>query len=256
MTEKKDNLIELKKISKTFDKKNYILKDLDIAIERGKSTVIIGPSGCGKTVTLKIMMSLMKPTAGEVYFGGQRIDTMTENELIEIRKRCGFLFQSGALFDSQTVAYNVAFPLLQHTRKKEKEIFSIVKEKLEMVGLAEMIDRYPSQLSGGQQKRIALARAIALEPEVIFYDEPTTGLDPLRSDDISRLIAKMQKHLNITTVVVTHDMKSARTIADRVIMFDAGKIVADGNCEFICNSSDPVVKRFVEGNSEDYFECC
>ena len=244
-------IIELKGIAKTFDGSNYILKDLSFAVERGKSTVIIGPSGCGKTVTLKIMMSLMKPDAGEVYFGGQRIDIMSENELIAIRKRCGFLFQSGALFDSQTVAYNVAFPLLQHTRKKEKEIFQLVREKLDMVGLADMIDRYPSQLSGGQQKRIALARAISLEPEVIFYDEPTTGLDPLRSDDISRLIAKMQKQLNITSVVVTHDMKSAQTIADRVIMLDAGKIIADGDCDEICNSNNPIVSCFVRGDSQE-----
>lgn len=246
-----NNIIELKKVSKTFDGSNYILNGLDLTIERGKSTVIIGPSGCGKTVTLKIMMSLMRPNSGEVFFGGQRIDTMTENELTGIRKRCGFLFQSGALFDSQSVAYNVAFPLLQHTRKKEKDIFQIVQEKLELVGLAEMVDRYPSELSGGQQKRVALARAISLEPEVIFYDEPTTGLDPIRSDDISRLIAKMQQQLKITSVVVTHDMKSAKTIADRVIMFDNGAIVADGDCHEICQSTNPIVRRFVDGDSEE-----
>ncbi|MBN2064348.1 MAG: ABC transporter ATP-binding protein [Sedimentisphaerales bacterium] len=250
MTEKIDNpIIELRSVSKTFDHRNYILKDFSLAFERGKSTVIIGPSGCGKTVTLKIIMSLMKPDEGEVHFSGQRIDQMSESQLIEIRKRCGFLFQSGALFDSQTVAYNVAFPLFQHTKKKDKEIFEIVREKLELVGLSDMFDRYPSQLSGGQQKRIALARAIALEPEVIFYDEPTTGLDPLRTDDISRLIARMQEQLKITSIVVTHDMKSAATIADRVVMMDKGKVVADGSCDEICHSSNPVVRRFVTGDS-------
>lgn len=243
-------IIELRHIYKSFDGDNYVLKDYNIGIERGKTTVIIGPSGCGKTVTLKIMMSLMKPDKGEVLFNSSRIDNAKEKELIEVRKRCGFLFQSGALFDSQTVAYNVAFPLFQHTRKKDSEIFKIVKEKLDMVGLADMIDRYPSQLSGGQQKRIALARAISLEPELIFYDEPTTGLDPIRTDDISRLIAKMQKHLNITSIVVTHDMKSASIVADRVVMMEQGRIVADGDCDFITNSTNPVVQRFVRGDSE------
>ena len=248
-------IFQLKGISKTFDGHNYIMQDFDLEIERGQTTVIIGPSGCGKTVTLKIMATLMSPNAGEVYFNGIRTDNLSERKLIDIRKRTGFLFQSGALFDSQSVAYNVAFPLYMHTKKSEKEIMKIVKEKLELVGLADTMDRFPSQLSGGQQKRIALARAISLEPEVVFYDEPTTGLDPLRSDAISKLIARMQKHLNITSIVVTHDMKSAYTIADRIIMLDRGNIIADGDSSLIKESHNPVVQSFVQGdigNAHDY----
>ena len=256
MAKKIDNpIFELKGISKSFDGRNYILNDFNLEIERGKSTVIIGPSGCGKTVTLKLMTTLMRPNSGEVLFNGERIDHLSDSKLIEIRKRTGFLFQSGALFDSQSVAYNVAFPLYMHTKKSEKEIMKVVREKLELVGLADTIDRYPSQLSGGQQKRIALARAISLEPEVVFYDEPTTGLDPLRTDAISKLIAKMQKHLKITSIVVTHDMKSAYTIADRIIMLDNGTIIADGDSGLIKESHNPVVKSFVQGdigNADDY----
>ncbi len=256
MARKIDNpIFELKGISKSFDRRNYILKDFNLDIERGKSTVIIGPSGCGKTVTLKIMTTLMRPNSGEVLFNGERIDNLSESKLIDIRKRTGFLFQSGALFDSQSVAYNVAFPLYMHTNKSETEIMKIVKEKLELVGLADTMDRYPSQLSGGQQKRIALARAISLEPEVVFYDEPTTGLDPLRTDAISKLIARMQEHLNITSIVVTHDMKSAYTIADRIIMLDKGDIIADGDSSLIKESHNPVVQSFVTGdigNADDY----
>ena len=257
MVKKKINnpIFQLKGVTKSFDGRNYILKDFDLEIERGKTTVIIGPSGCGKTVTLKIMTTLMSPDAGEVFFNDQRIDNLTERKLIDIRKRTGFLFQSGALFDSQSVAYNVAFPLYMHTKKSDKEIMDIVREKLELVGLADTFDRYPSQLSGGQQKRIALARAISLEPEVVFYDEPTTGLDPLRSDAISKLIARMQQHLKITSIVVTHDMKSAYTIADRIIMLDKGLIIADGDSSLIKESHNPVVQSFVQGDigtGDDY----
>jgi len=169
---------------------------------------------------------------------------------MKVRRRCGFLFQAGALFDSQTVAQNIAFPLWQHTNLPQEKVDRLVREKLELVGMAHFGDRYPSQLSGGQQKRIALARAIALSPEVILYDEPTTGLDPIRADTINELILKLQRELRITSIVVTHDMNSAYKIADRIVMLDKGRILIDGTAEEIRASSNTRVQHFIQGRSE------
>lgn len=226
------------------------LDNLNFKISAGKTTVVIGPSGCGKTVLLKILIMLLPPTRGEVYFDGQKIDNLSENKLIEVRRRCGFLFQAGALFDSQTVAENVAFTLVQHTDYSDVTIQRLVREKLELVGMKGMEERMPSQLSGGQQKRVALARAIALSPEVILYDEPTTGLDPIRADSINELIIKLQHELNITSVVVTHDMHSAYKIADRIVMLIKGRLIADGTPAEIRASTDPRVQQFIQGHSE------
>lgn len=242
-------LYVLEGICKSFGREK-ILEDFDFRIEKGRTTVVIGPSGCGKTVMLKHLNVLLRPDRGAVYFDGVRIDNLPERELIPVRRRCGFLFQAGALFDSQTVEQNVAFPLVQHTRYAPAKIRRIVQEKLEMVGLGGYEDRLPSQLSGGQQKRVALARAIALSPEVILYDEPTTGLDPIRSDIINDLIIKLQHELQITSVVVTHDMKSAYKIADRIVMLNKGKIIADGTPEEIRSSTDDQVCRFIEGRGQ------
>ncbi len=241
----KQPLFSLQNITKKFGDV-VVLDNLTLDIERGKATVIIGPSGCGKTVLLKHLIVLLRPDRGQVYFSGERIDNLPERELITIRQRCGFLFQAGALFDSQTVAENIAFPLWQHTRKPQAEINRIIREKLEMVGLAGMETRYPAELSGGQQKRIALARAIALSPEVIMYDEPTTGLDPIRADTINDLIIKLQKELKITSIVVTHDMYSAYKIADHIIMLGHGKIIAQGTPQEIRNSDNPNVLKFIK----------
>jgi len=242
-------LFEMENVIKRFGR-HKVLDTINLRIETGKTTVIIGPSGCGKTVLLKHLILLIRPDKGQIIFDGARIDELGEAQLIPVRRRCGFLFQAGALFDSQTVAQNVAFPLSLHTRLPEHSIAELVEEKLALVGLAHLGDRLPAELSGGQQKRVALARAIALAPDVILYDEPTTGLDPIRADTINELILKLQRELKITSVVVTHDMNSAYKIADRIVMLDRGKIVADGAPDQIRNSPAPAVQRFIQGRSE------
>lgn len=241
-------VFEMRGVTKYFQQ-NPVLDDIHLNIERGKTTTIIGPSGCGKTVLLKHLIVLMRPSRGEIWFDGDRIDTLKESRLIDYRRRWGFLFQAGALFDSQSVLENVAFPIRQHAQLSESQIIKRVREKLDMVGLAHIQDRLPSELSGGQQKRVALARAIALSPEVIFYDEPTTGLDPIRAQTIDELIIKLQRELQITSIVVTHDMSSVYQIADRVVMLDNGSIIADGNIDDIRNSYDEKVKRFVHSHN-------
>lgn len=246
------HIIRLENITKKFDS-NVVLDDISLHIEKGKTTVIIGPSGCGKTVLLKHMNALLRPTSGLVYFHNRRIDNLNETELNEIRTHFGYLFQEGALFDSLSVAENIMFPMQQHAGiKNTKTIDEMVKTKLAMVGLDGFQNFYPANLSGGQRKRVALARAIALNPEIILYDEPTTGLDPIRSDMINEIIIKFQRELNVTTIVVTHDMKSAYKVAHRIIMLHHGKIIADGNAGHIKNHPHPVVQQFIQGQvSED-----
>ena len=245
-------IVLLKNITKNFGH-NVILDNVSLAVERGKTTVIIGPSGCGKTVLIKHMIVLLRPTAGQVYFKGKRVDNLDEDRLYKIRTHFGYLFQSGALFDSYTVAENVMFPILQHVKViNRSQVEETVKAKLAMVGMDGFQNFYPANLSGGQQKRVALARAIALNPELILYDEPTTGLDPIRSDIINELVLKLQRELGETTVVVTHDMNSAYKIADRIVMLHHGRIIADGDADHIRNHPHPVVQQFVRGQvSED-----
>lgn len=248
-----DGVIVLKDLTKKFDV-NVVLDNISLSIEKGKTTVVIGPSGCGKTVLIKHLILLLRPSSGEVYFKGQRIDNLNENELNKARTRYGFLFQGGALFDSLTVADNITFPIRQHFKVKRWSKFDeFVKNKLSMVGLEGFQHFYPANLSGGQRKRVALARAIALNPEVILYDEPTTGLDPIRADVINELILKLQRELGVTSVVVTHDMTSAYKIADRIIMLHNGKIIADGNDKYIRNHPHPIVQQFIHGqvNEDD-----
>lgn len=228
-----------------------VLDGIDLDLSEGQCTVIIGESGSGKSVILKHIVRLLTPDAGEVWFGEERIDTVPERELVHIRRRFGFLFQLSALFDSMTVGDNVAFPLREHTRKNRAEIANIVREKLGLVGLDGIQSKWPADLSGGQKKRVALARAIALDPEMILYDEPTTGLDPPRSDEINELIRKLQRTLKVTSVVVTHDMQSARKIGDRIVMLYRGKFIFDGTPEEITRAVDPRVRCFVEGRCAD-----
>ncbi|HUT31020.1 MAG TPA: ABC transporter ATP-binding protein [Sedimentisphaerales bacterium] len=242
-----DGVIVLKNVTKKFGR-NVVLDNISLTIKEGKTTVVIGPSGCGKTVLIKHLIVLLRPSSGEVYFKGRRIDDLSENELNRIRINYGFLFQGGALFDSLSVAENIMFPIEQHcTIEQRREIEQIVKAKLAMVGLDGYQNYYPANLSGGQRKRVALARAIALNPKVILYDEPTTGLDPIRSDIINELILKLQRELRETTVVVTHDMNSAYKIADRIIMLHHGRIIADGDADHIRNHPHPVVQQFIRG---------
>jgi phospholipid/cholesterol/gamma-HCH transport system ATP-binding protein len=246
-----EGIIVLKNITKKFGN-NVVLDNVSLAIEKGKTTVVIGPSGCGKTVLIKHLILLLRPTSGEVYFKGRRIDNLRERDLNEIRTHYGFLFQGGALFDSLSVFENIIFPLRQHYDITDwKQVEDLVKAKLAMVGLDGYQNYYPASLSGGQRKRVALARAIALNPEVILYDEPTTGLDPIRADVINELILKLERELSITSVVVTHDMTSAYKVADRIIMLHKGKILADGDADYIRNHPHPTVQHFINGQVEE-----
>ncbi len=243
-------LIDLRHLSSRFGWL-VVLNDVSLSIETGKCIVIIGASGTGKSVLLKHIVGLLKPDAGEVWFKGQRIDTLTERKLMEVRQHFGFLFQMGALFDSLNVIDNVSFPLTEHTKKPKEEILQIAQQKLALVGLPDVATKMPAELSGGQKKRVALARAIALDPEVILYDEPTTGLDPIRADVINELILKLQKELKVTSIVVTHDMQSAFKVADRIVMLHEGHIVFDGTAAEIQRTTDPIVKHFVHGEASE-----
>jgi phospholipid/cholesterol/gamma-HCH transport system ATP-binding protein len=243
-------LIQLKHLRKRFGPL-VVLDDVSLDVPAGQSLVILGASGSGKSVMLKHMVGLLTPDSGEVYFDGLRIDRLPQRKLMEVRTRFGFLFQQGALFDSMTVAENVAFPLVEHSRKSKEEIAQLVQEKLNMIGLPDVGPKMPAELSGGQRKRVALARAIALSPQVIVYDEPTTGLDPIRSDVISELILKLQRELQITSIVVTHDMSNAFKVADRIVMLHEGKIIEDGPPDTYRNATNPIVKRFVAGEADE-----
>ena len=244
---KDDGIIVVKHLRKEYDG-NVVLDNISLAVEEGKTTAIIGPSGCGKTVLMKHLIVLERPTSGEVYFKGRRIDALAEKELVDVRTQYGFCFQMGALFDSLNVYENIIFPIRQHwTITDWKSIDDLVKSKLAMVGMDGYQRHFPASLSGGQKKRVALARAIALNPHVILYDEPTTGLDPIRADVINELVLKLQKELNVTSVVVTHDMKSAYKIGDRIIMLHNGRIIADGNAEYIRNHPHSAVQQFIHG---------
>ena len=241
-------LIQLNHVSKAFGRL-VVLDDLSLSIPKGQSLVVIGASGTGKSVLIKHVVGLLKPDDGEVWFDGARVDLMPERQLMELRQRFGFLFQMGALFDSLTVGENIGFPIQEHTHKPAAEIRDIVAHRLGMVGLPGIERKMPAELSGGQRKRVALARAIALEPEVILYDEPTTGLDPVRSDVINQLIVKLNNKLNATSITVTHDMASAFKIANRIVMLHQGKIVFDGTPAEIQSSTDPIVRQFVTGEA-------
>lgn len=243
-------LIELRKVHKRFARL-IVLDGVDLSIAAGESIVIIGASGSGKSVLLKHIVGLLKPDSGEVWFDGLRIDIQPERQLMRIRERFGFLFQMGALFDSISVEDNIAFPLIEHTAKSQDQIRAVVQQKLAMVGLPQAGRKMAAELSGGQRKRVALARAIALEPDVILYDEPTTGLDPVRSDVINELILKLKRELKITSIVVTHDMNSAFKVGDRIVMLNEGKIWFDGSPQQVQQSQDPIVRRFVVGEASD-----
>lgn len=227
-----------------------VLNGLDLDFRPGETTVVLGPSGTGKSVMLKHIVGLLQPDAGEVWFHDQRVDQMAERDMVPLRKRIGFLFQMGAMFDSMTVGQNVEFPLVEHTTLSKKERADKVDRLLKMVGLGKTQDKMPADMSGGQRKRAALARAIALEPEVMLYDEPTTGLDPIRSDVINELILALTKQLGMTSIVVTHDMNSANKIADRMVLLYDGQVAADSDpCNFR-NSKSELVQRFIRGQAD------
>ncbi len=225
---------------------------MDFTIKEGSVCVVMGPSGTGKSTVIKHIVGLLKPTSGEVIVEGIHVESADESTLLEIRKKVGFAFQFGALFDSMSVYENIAFPLNEHTKLSQDEIKKRVKEALVMVGLNpdEVMKLYPHELSGGMQKRAAIARTIILEPDIILYDEPTSGLDPIASDLISRLIVKLQRKLGTTSVVISHDIKESFKIADQMIMLYDGKVLADADPEFFKKTDNPIIRQFIDGISE------
>ena len=235
-----------------------VLRDISLTVPRGQTLAIIGESGCGKTVLLKTIIGLLRPTAGAVHFDGRNLAELSERELTGQRIRFGFLFQQAALFDSMTIAQNVGFPLRQHTQKSAEEIRRVVAARLAEVGLPEnILSKKPAELSGGMRKRVGLARALAMEPEVILYDEPTTGLDPIMSDVINELILGTRQHHPVTSIVVTHDMRTAQKVADRVVMLyplsrlrtGEPQILYDGPADRIEQAADSRVSQFVRGEA-------
>ena len=243
-------VVRLRDVHKAFGGR-VVLDGVNLDIRTGRTTVIIGPSGCGKSVLLKHIIGLLKPDRGRVFFHDLEVSAMPERRLAEVRRRMGFLFQAGALFDSMTVEQNIAFPLEEHGLASPDERRRRADEALSLVGLSGLQDMYPEKLSGGQRKRVALARAIVLGPEVILYDEPTTGLDPIRADLINELILKLGETLGTTTVVVTHDMTSARKIAHRVLMLHGGRFIADTTPGKLDSVDNEIVARFVQGVASD-----
>ncbi|MCH8044119.1 MAG: ABC transporter ATP-binding protein [Planctomycetes bacterium] len=237
-----------------------VLRNITLKIPSGQTLAIIGESGCGKTVLLKTIIALVSPTKGQALFDGQNLAELNEQQLTQQRIRFGFLFQGGALFDSMTVLQNVAFPLRQHRRMSAQETRDAVLERLAEVGLPDdVLTKKPAELSGGMRKRVALARALVIDPEVMLYDEPTTGLDPIMSDVINQLILRTQRRHPVTSIVVTHDMRTTAEVADRVMMLypigevapDENQIIFDGTPQQLKNSSDPRVEQFVLGRAGD-----
>jgi phospholipid/cholesterol/gamma-HCH transport system ATP-binding protein len=256
-------LIEVKNLTKSFEGR-VVLDGINLSVERGSVFAIMGGSGCGKTTLLRHLIGVMPPDTGQILVGGQDITSFGENQMNGYRRRFGMLFQMGALLNSLSVHDNIALPLREHTELDEKIIGVMVKMKLELVGLRDFEHLKPAQLSGGMQKRVALARALALDPEIVFYDEPTSGLDPVVTGVISQLILDVSKRMGITSVVVTHDIGSAFKIADKMIVLFRGRVVAEGTPKEIQQSSDLLVQQFIHGSpdgpiplrqsSKDYLE--
>ncbi len=242
-------MIHILDLHKSFGE-NHVLQGINLEIRDGESMVIIGGSGSGKSVLMKHMIGILSPDRGRIYVTGKDITQMKEQALNRIRKKFGMLFQEAALFDSLRVWENVGFSLKQHTTLSEAEIRSIVREKLAMVGLYDVEELRPSELSGGMRKRVGLARAIAMEPEILLYDEPTTGLDPINADMINNLIIELRERLHVTSVTITHDMVSAYKIADRIAMLYRGKLLQIGTPEEIRNTENPFVRQFITGSAD------
>jgi phospholipid/cholesterol/gamma-HCH transport system ATP-binding protein len=243
-------MIEVRDLHKNFGN-DEVLRGIDLDVRTGETFVIIGSSGCGKSVLLKHLIGLLQPTCGHVRIDGENISKLPERKLSAIRKKVGILFQSGALFDSMNVAENLAFPLREAGVRDKKEIADRVAEALEMVDLAGEQEKMPEDLSGGMRKRVGLARTIIGRPACILYDEPTTGLDPIATDSINHLIRRLQKRLQVTSVVVTHDMKTAFHTADQIALLHEGRIFFCGHPDELRRATDPVIVDFIEGRSGD-----
>lgn len=241
-------MIEIVNLCKYFSD-HLVLDNLNFNIESGKTTVIIGRSGCGKSVLLKHIIGILKPTSGQVIIDGVDITRLEEKELNDFRMKFGMLFQGAALFDSLTVGENVGFALLEHSTLTKQQIAKRVAECLELVGLRGIEHLKPAELSGGMKKRVGLARALCVNPKIILYDEPTTGLDPIMADAINDLVIDVVKKVNVTSIAVTHDMVSAYKIADKIAMLYQGKIIVSGTPEEIKNTKNPIVKQFITGEA-------
>lgn len=239
-------MIEITGLSKNFGE-HKVLNELNLTIKTGSTCVIIGRSGCGKSVLLKHIIGLLRPDKGKVVVEGREVGKLREKELDELRLKIAMVFQGGALFDSMTVGENVGFGLIEHTHISHKELLERIEESLCLVDLCGIGNLMPSELSGGMKKRVALARAICIKPQIILYDEPTTGVDPITADSINELIKSLHDKLKVTSIVVTHDMKSAYKIADVIAMMYQGKIIAEGTPEEIQHTEHPVVHQFING---------
>jgi phospholipid/cholesterol/gamma-HCH transport system ATP-binding protein len=244
-----DTKIKVENLTKKFGNRE-VLKNISFDVKKSEVFVIMGGSGSGKSTVIKHIIGLLKPTSGKIYIDNVDITSLKDTELIEFRKKIGYLFQEGALFDSLKVWENVGFYYLENTKMPEKDIYNLAKEKLALVGLKDVENLYPSQLSGGMRKRVALARAISYNPEIILYDEPSSGLDPVTAAMIDKLILKLRDELGVTSIVVTHDLESAFSIADRIAMIHKGVIYAIGTPEEIKNHPDPVVQQFISRSPE------
>lgn len=239
-------MIEIVNLCKSFGE-HKVLDNTSLKINTGETCVIIGRSGCGKSVLLKHIVGVLKPDSGEIFINGQEITKLDDKGLDSMRLKIGLVFQGGALFDSMTVGENVGFGFIEHNHISRKELLERVEESLCLVGLSGIENLMPSELSGGMKKRVALARAICTKPDLILYDEPTTGVDPITADSINELIRNLHDKLKVTSVVVTHDMKSAYRIADNIAMLYQGKIIAEGSVTEIQNTTHPIVYQFING---------
>ncbi len=244
-----DSIVQLANIYKRLGDEQ-VLAGLNLSVPRGETLVIMGRSGAGKSVILKHMIGLMAPDRGEVYFDGRRLDTLKHAELQQVRRRIGMLFQGAALFDSMTVAENVSLGLRKHTRMSEGEIREVVRAKLAAVGLSGVEEKMPAELSGGMRKRVGLARAIAMDPELVLYDEPTTGIDPITADAIKNLILDTQRQFGVTSVVVTHDVSNALKLGTLISLLVDGRIIFSGTSGEVKSTDNPYVRQFLEGSAE------
>jgi len=246
MTQTQDNIIEIRNVTKQFGS-TKVLHDLSLDVKRGERLVMLGGSGAGKSTLLNLMAAETRPTSGNIKIDGTDICGMTDNDLDNYRKTMGVLFQSGALFNSLTLAENIGLPLQEHTDLDQSTIDTIVTMKLNLVGLLEHADKFPSEISGGMKKRAGLGRALALDPKIIFYDEPSAGLDPVSVTEIDKLMVDLNETTGVTTVVITHEMTSAFRIGTRLVLLDQGQFVADGTPDEMKDSDNPLVHQFVHG---------